>query len=90
MIYLENIKDLKQYQEKYATSDVVALKCTDNLNEVYWRAVVLKDYTTDSLKFHDFVSVDTLDELNVWCDLHNLHIVKTMTEDEYDGMTLSE
>ena len=83
MIYLENIKALKQYQEKYATFDVVALKCIDNLDEVYWRAVASKDYI-DSLEFHDFVSVDTLDELNIWCDLHNLHIVKTMTEYEYD------
>lgn len=73
MIYFENI------DRKY--SKVIARKCLDINDEVYWKISV------PSLNkiYNDFLSVDTFAEAQIWCDLHNLEIVKIMDQvDEYN------
>ena len=72
MIYFENI------DRRY--SKVIAQKCLDTNDEVYWRISV-----PPSNKIHDdFLSVDTFAEAQIWCDLHNLKIVRIMDQVEYN------
>ncbi len=65
MIYFENLN-------RKECSNVYALKCIDKHEQVYWRISPLPS----SKICDDLLSVDTFDEAHVWCDLHNLKIVK--------------
>ena len=74
MIYFENLN----YEE---CSDVYALKCIciDKHEQIYWRI----SPPPSSKICGDLLSVDTFDEAHVWCDLHNLKIVKIMDQIEF-------
>lgn len=72
MIYFENLN----YKE---CLNVYALKCIDN-KQVYWRISM----PPSNKICGDLLSVDTFDEAHVWCDLHNLKIVKIMDQIEFN------
>ena len=72
MIYFENLHR--------KCSNVVALKCIDKHKQVYWRISV----PPSNKIYSDFLSVDTFAEAQIWCDLHNLKIVRTMDQVEYN------
>lgn len=67
MIYFESLN----YKE---CSNVYALKCIDEHKQVYWRI------STPPSNNICLLSADTFDEAHVWCDLHNLKIVKIMDQ----------
>ena len=75
MIYFENIHRAIEH----SIVDVVALRCIASDGSTYWRITI--PYNAEIAS--DILSVDTLDEAIVWCDLHNLKITKQMDSNEY-------
>ena len=76
MIYFEKTDAI----QKYSIVDVIILKCKSTDNSTYWRVSVMPNNLFCKT---DLLSVDTLDEAKIWCDLHNLNIFHITNEEKY-------
>lgn len=79
MIYFEDLNVLEEVQNAAASSNwsfkIIAQRCID-YDGVYWRGKITLAKPNDNCicSSYTIVTADSLEELQIWCDLHMLNI----------------